>query len=292
MAAWPDANLPVKCVANGLVDILSVPPPKGVGVSVDEYARSLRGESDKPIPPNGYIIWDQKSHTIRHNNAKKNTHKARKRQGYKFRQSDTVIMVGAGAVPDIDLEALRNLKKEGGATIVTLGRAQRDYVQGHYYCGEDPYECHVPNVSGCDNSQTIAHLGLATYPEVRKAGWRDVTWFGVRWGHNLDIPRYYDGTSVGVAALQFIAKKLKAKKIVLLGLEHSLTKVPDGSTSGIYYEAGIYIQAACWWISQHRKPKKPYNIRIYNCSVPTTVLAGVVLGDFRQVLKEPIDEEG
>ena len=208
-------------------------------------------------------------------------HKARKRQGYQFPVSDTVVMVGAGAVPDVDLLALRELKKEGGATIVTLGRAQRDYVQGHYYCGEDPYIHHVANVSGCDNSETIAHLGLATYPEVRKAGWKDVTWFGVRWGHDLDIPRYYDGTSVGVAALQFAAKTLKAKKIILLGLEHSLSKVSDGTTSGVYYEAGIYIQAACWWISQHK-------IRIYNCSVPTTVLAGVILGDFRNVLKETL----
>jgi hypothetical protein len=290
-----------------IIDNMTIPPPGsllehsnkvefGIVLSVFQYHTKAKGKCLRTrIPetkdarvqfiPNLMQIpasrnWngspDEKLEVQLLKNFEKNEKVIKKSQKIDFFESEYVAIVGAGAVISDDLLILRNMRKQ--FTIITLGRAQRDYIDGDYYMGMDPYQWHMGNLSGAKNlNETVAYLSSDVWPEVATLNWNQVVWWGSRYGFDLKIPMYHAGANVTFAALQFAAKTLKAKYIFLFGIEHPIT-INGGKMGLTYYEAKIHVEAACWWIGQ-------YDILIFNCTPNTTVTNGVVLCSFPDALK-------
>ena len=232
-------------------------------------------------PPKTWDKFNRKLESLLETNMKTNWSKAKKGGQLDFKESETVVLVGAGNVSPGDLETLEKLRDN--VCIVTFGRAQRDYIAGHYYMGMEPESWHMGNLPDKDQKdayqQTIAHLDLSVYPEVAKMPWRFSTWWGSRWGHKLGIPMYHSGPNVTFCALQFAAKTLKAKRVFMLGIEHPLfVAASDQKMKFTYYEAKISIEAACWWLYRA-------GVDVWNCTSHTTVTNGVILGSLDQALE-------
>ena len=241
------------------------PSPFTLGVGVVDIMRYG--------PPDDYLVFNENLIARHKKNSGQNIARARSEQGHEFPPAPVVILIGGGNVPGADLEILYSRE---GPPIITVSRAQR-LISGDYYVGTESLPAHKENLKDCKFGSTVAHLDLACYPAIADLGWERVTWYGVRFGGELDIPRYNDATGVSFTALQFAAKTLQAKKIILLGMEHPI-QVANGTMDFAYFNAGIWLAAACWWLHKN-------GIEVWNCSVPTTVTTGVMLASLQDAFR-------
>ena len=236
-------------------------------------------------PPRAWDSIDTVQEAGLKKNYEKNLSAIKEARSFKHPESNTVLLVGAGNITEDDLATLHTLK--GEIPIVTMGSAQRKYIVGDYYMGMDPHRDHFHNPFEekpfeWPANNTIAHLAVDVYPEIAAIPWKEVAWWGSRFGHDYDIPMYHAGKNVGFCALQFAARTLMADNIILIGFEHPLMNV-DKDMRFQYYDAAIDMMGACWWLSRA-------GIRVWNCSTPSTINCGVIMGSLdkaMEMIKKP-----
>lgn len=242
-------------MATGCPDIMTVTPPNKEGV---DYGSQESFDNIKGIVARNMPVIE-------------------KEQGKKFPEAAAVVIIGAGNVSGHDIELVEGVRSK--VTVITVGKAQ-GLINGDYYVDSDYVGGHYNELKGFDCSKTIAHLTVAVYPEMAKTGmFKDRTWFGGRWGRwgrDLDIPQYHDGTTSSFSALQFAGKVLKAKSIFMLGIQQSIY-VGDKGMDFVYWDAGLWMQAGCWWLFRH-------GVKVWNCTPNTSVVAGVVMGSLSEAM--------
>ena len=115
-----------------------------------------------------------------------------------------------------------------------------------------------------------AHFLSIAHPDQVRRPWDRIS-FG-RLGHMpgpSGMPVYHPHENVGCIALEYIFKVLKARKLIMVAMEHP----PRGN----YFYHGIEAQAMCWHASRH-------GVEVWNCTENTSVIAGVLLGDIQDAL--------
>ena len=180
-----------------------------------------------------------------------------------FSQSDTVVLVAPGKVAVEDIEHVQSLK----IPIVAISRAADSFFLPDYAVVSDPYPRHT-QTQYCSAGGITAVLCTQVHPDISGLKWKDKTWF-------THLPRRFDGIphscpteGVVTDAVWFAINGLKAKKVIMLGVEQPATNVN-------YYWEGVFLQAHCFWYSKH-------DIEIWNCTPATSVVAGVKLGTLEE----------
>lgn len=183
-----------------------------------------------------------------------------------YPEGSHLFLVGAGPIPKEDLTAVEQAR--GTYKIVTVGQAITQVLPDYHVMTDSTYPIYLENM---DLSSVDAYLATICNPQVSKMDWKSIGWFT---HETLDgVPLHFAGESVTMDALQFIFGRLKATKLIMLGMEHPVNHVHNQ-----HFWAGLGVQAYCYWYSQH-------NREIWNCSRPTTVLGGVIIGSVADAIQ-------
>lgn len=184
-----------------------------------------------------------------------------------FKRSETVVIIASGNVPEKDLALVVAQQSSGNCQIITISRAISYCVPDYHVHAEHVAGGSVYGIDNLDVSSVALYVSVRSNPDIIRYGWKSTTWFTHVKDKRLDgIPLHFATESVAGDALQLAIRQLGANKIILLGFEGDV----DHDTS-MHYWAGLGIQAMCYWYSRA-------GARIWNCSKPTTLLAGVLLG--------------
>jgi hypothetical protein len=183
-----------------------------------------------------------------------------------FLNHEKVLLCGGGpSVPAqlSEIEAARSM----GYYVIVLSRAAR-HVSGDLFIGIEPNPGGLPKDILMD--KTPAHFLTTCNPDQIDRPWRSVSFgrLGIMPGPD-DMPIYNPHETVSGIALEYICRVLRAKKIVMTGMEHP----PRGN----YYYHGIELQAMCWHASRH-------GVEVWNCSDNTTAVAGLILGTITEAI--------
>jgi len=154
-------------------------------------------------------------------NYEQNRHLVTKQSVWDLPQSDAVYLVGSG--PSLKEQAgLFDGIREG--TVITLNDAQR-FVRGDYFFSVDfLFRDLEPDMV----RDTTAIFPPLVEPRLAALPWKDVRWIRSGARHPIadrigaahpELYPYYEGLNGTYAAMQIIAKVLKPKLIVLVGID-------------------------------------------------------------------------
>lgn len=188
-----------------------------------------------------------------------------------YKREDTVILLGAGGITGEELK----LVQQSGYPVVAVNNAiNRIGPEGcTYWVGSDPRGSLNEYLEGLELSSVRAFLYSGVQPGVAFRNWKDIGWFGtISTDGPNGLPLLFDSEGVICLAYQFITKILRARKVIMLGIQHPLRGVGD------YFWIGIALQAFCYWYSA-------IGVETWNCTEDSTVVAGVVVGPLEEALR-------
>ena len=226
------------------------------GVSlVRDFIRTRPGSKPPPI----YFMHNSKSEADANHAA--NMQFAKK---HEYPPQEKCIICGGG--PSVTRDEIEGLR--GEYCIISVSRTQ-NIIPGDYYIGSD-FLPHDELNRQTSYSNTVAHLMTTCDRGVALLPWKTVT-FGAS-GFlecEADIPRYHNHGSVSCFALEFACNVLKAKKIIMVGMEHPVNE------AGNYYWHGLELQSMCWFACAN-------GIDVWNCTPVSTVTNGVKLSTLKE----------
>lgn len=208
-------------------------------------------------------IYGPQMFPLREKHHKENTPKAVHKD---FPQVDTVGIVAPGRFNGKELFDL----KENNIPIVAVSSVINTHFQYvDYAVISDTIKF---NATAPHNITSV--FCTYSHPGSSDQNWKDTTWYTHMDDPLPGIPQYYASEGVITDALWFAIKQLKAKKVIMLGVEQPIT---DSN----YFWESIFLQTHCFWYSQA-------GIQIWNCTPVSSVIAGVMIGK----LDEAINHKG
>ncbi len=179
-------------------------------------------------------------------------------------EAETVIIAAPGSVPDRDREII-----VGSSTpVIAVSSAVKTFRKPEYCVISDYSEGAMHHLRGADLTGTVGVLSTTVVPGVAHMPWADVTWYTTLPRRAEGIPYCFATEGVITDAVWFAANQLKAKKIIMVGVEQPVT-IPN------YFWEGMFLQAHCFFYGKH-------GVKIWNCTPATSVLAGVILGSLEE----------
>ncbi|MHA2068159.1 MAG: hypothetical protein ACXABY_27675 [Candidatus Thorarchaeota archaeon] len=188
-----------------------------------------------------------------------------------YPREDTVAIIGGGEIRKEEIDLL--VEKKIPMIAVNNGINQ---CEPKYWVGIDCRSNLLDYVRDRDVSKVRAFIYAGVHPSVGMMKWKDVGWFTTLGSERKKgIPQQFDTEGVIGQALQFAYRGLKAKKIIMLGVQHP-------NKAGLeYFWIGLVIQAICFWYSRR-------GVVIWNCTEESTLVSGVVIGPLEAALATPV----
>ena len=175
-----------------------------------------------------------------------------------YPHADEVAIVAPGRL-EVDLNSLN-------MPIIAVSRAINEYPDIADYAVVSDTNPFIP-----DFPEVIsAVFGTACHPDTTKHQWKNKTWYTDSMRRIDGIPAVCCTEGVITDALWFAVNHLKAKKVLMFGVEQP-------AIISNYFWEGIFLQAHCFWYSLS-------GVEIWNCTPATSVIAGVMLGTMEEAL--------
>lgn len=197
--------------------------------------------------------------------ANKKVNKQKPIDSYDYPREETVALLGGGPVLEEDIKLL----EKRNIPIVAVNGAIR-VCTPKYWVGVDHGKALMDYFNGIDVSKIHSHMYFGIQPGVANLDWKSFDWFNAAGDDSLDgVVEYYGAEGVINHAIQFVYKKLGPKKIIMLGVQHTMFQ---------YYWIGLVLQALCFWYSKA-------GVCVWNCTRDSSILAGVFVGPLEIALK-------
>jgi len=210
-------------------------------------------------------------------NHKKNLKVAKKAKPGKFKPHGTVVVLAPGRVSITDLKKIRKKQQAGECVVITISRSIATYTWSDVHVHSDHGDGHH-YLKGLDLSDVPLYCSTRAHPgAARDYKWKSVSWFTHTRDEGLGAPLHFGCESVAGDALQLAYKQFKAERVILLGFEAPLEN--DGKH--MRYWSGVTIQSMCYWYARA-------GVKVWNCSRPTTILAGVVIGTLAEAFRKQV----
>jgi hypothetical protein len=180
-----------------------------------------------------------------------------------------VILLGPASIPEEEIELIRSLQDE--YLVLTVNAALIHQFPYHMMvdrrCGLVTENMDVDSI---DFSKITYITGPHADPDPLKYSWKDINWLTTDPEDNpCNLPVIYPTIGVVNSAIQFIFNKLRADKLIILGIKHTQVQ---------YFHINLVTEALCYWFSKHGK-------EIWNCTYGN-LLAGCIISNLNKAISE------